>query len=226
MSRMPKNLDSNGRRRRMAVRSPNVSRVDVPHASVRLPPRMAAPARRPQPSSEELFGREPFTPSRAPRYYGTGVPFYQSGPGFTGGYYGYGDEPWEIPTELEREYAYDLYGDRDDPPASPPPPRVSPMQAASAFHSAPGEARKYPPGPKGYQRSDERMREEICDELMQTDHIDSSEVTVEVTGGKVTLDGSVPERWMKHAIEDLAAACPGVQEVDARIRIKAATQSA
>lgn len=103
---------------------------------------------------------------------------------------------------------------------------VWPIQAAPAFRSAPRKAGKYPPGPKGYQRSDERMREEICDELMQTDHIDSSEVTVEVTSGKVTLDGSVPERWMTHAIEDLAAACPGVQEVDAWIRIKAATQSA
>ncbi|MDE2447952.1 MAG: hypothetical protein KGO22_03210, partial [Gammaproteobacteria bacterium] len=56
----------------------------------------AAPAHRPQPSSEELFGREPFTSGREPRYYGTGVPFYQSGPGFTGGYYGYGDERPEI----------------------------------------------------------------------------------------------------------------------------------
>lgn len=226
MSRMPKNLDSNGRRRMVAIRTPDVSRADIPRASARFPVRVAAPARRPRPSSEELFGREPFTSGREPRYYGTGVPFYQSGPGFTGGYYGYGDEPPEIPTELEREYAYDLYGDRNDPPASPPIPRFSPIQAAPAFHSVPRKARKYPPGPKGYQRSDERMREEICDELMQTDHIDSSEVTVEVTSGKVTLDGSVPERWMKHAIEDLAAACPGVQEVDARIRVKAATQSA
>lgn len=31
---------------------------------------------------------------------------------------------------------------------------------------------------------------------------------------------------MKHAIEDLAAACPGVQDVDDRIRIKTAAQSA
>src|SRR6185437_10329258 len=56
------------------------------------------------PPEELLLGREPFTYGRAPRYFGTGVPFYQSGPGFTGGYYGYGDEPPQIPTELEREY--------------------------------------------------------------------------------------------------------------------------
>lgn len=96
---------------------------------------------------------------------------------------------------------------------------------AESLRSVPKKARKYPPGPKGYQRSDERIRQEICDELMQTDHIDSSEVTVQVADAKVTLDGTVPERWMKHAIEDLAAACSGVQDVDDRIRIKAAAQS-
>lgn len=224
MSRMQKNPDSNGRRRVVAIPVPGVAGADAQRASARLPPRVPPPARRPQPSSEELFfGREPFTYGRVPRYYGTGVPGYQSGPGFTGGYYGYGDEAPEVPTELEREYAYDLYGDRADPPASPSVPRLQPV---STLRSASRKARKYPPGPKGYQRSDERMREEICDELMQTDHIDSSEVTVDVTGAKVTLDGSVPERWMKHAIEDLAAACPGVQDVDDRIRIKTAAQEA
>lgn len=61
---------------------------------------------------------------------------------------------------------------------------------------------------------------------MQTVHIDSSEVTVEVAGGNVTLHGSVPERWMKHTIENLAAACPGVREVDDRIRINPPTRGA
>ena len=56
---------------------------------------------------------------------------------------------------------------------------------------------------------------------MQIEHIDSSEVTVEVTAAKVTLDGTVPERWKKHDIEDLADACAGVQDVENRIRIKA-----
>jgi len=34
------------------------------------------------------------------------------------------------------------------------------------------------------------------------------------------LDGTVPERRMKHAIEDLVDACPGVQDIDNRIRVK------
>jgi hypothetical protein len=192
---------------------------------------MAPAERRPQPSGEELFGRRPFTYGREPRYFGTGVPGYQSGPGFTGGYYGYGDESREIPTELEREYAYDLYGDRDDSQARPPAARFpAAIKAMSGVFSRvrhpPKKARKYPLGPKGYQRTDERIREEICDELMQMDHIDSSEMTVEVVAAKVTLEGTVPERWMKHDIEDLADACPGVKEVDNRIRIKSAAHGA
>lgn len=211
MSQSQKSLQSNGRRRTLV-------------------------RRRPESSAEGLFGREPFTSGREPRYYGTGVPFYQSGPGFTGGYYGYGDEAPEIPTELEREYEYDLYADRTDWQASPPPARlpqaINPqaikwMSGGSASaRSGAKNARRYPPGPKSYQRSDERIREEICDELMRKDHIDCSEVTVQVAGAKVTLDGTVPQRWMKHAIEDLAAACPGVQDVDDRIRIEATEQSA
>lgn len=74
-------------------------------------------------------------------------------------------------------------------------------------------------GPKGYQRSDERLCEDISERLMQSDDIDSSEVTVTVASGKVTLEGTVPERHMKHAIEDLADACPGVQDVDNRLRV-------
>ena len=81
-------------------------------------------------------------------------------------------------------------------------------------------ARKYPSGPKGYQRTDERMREDICDELMQADTIDSSDVAIEVASAKVVLHGSVPIRWMKHAIEDLADACPGVQDVEDKIRVR------
>ena len=82
-----------------------------------------------------------------------------------------------------------------------------------------GLERRYPPGPKGYQRSDERLREDISERLMQARHLDSSDVTVEVAGAKVVLEGTVPERRMKHAIEDLTDACPGVQDIENRIRV-------
>jgi hypothetical protein len=76
-------------------------------------------------------------------------------------------------------------------------------------------------GPKGYQRSDERLKEDISERLMSMGHyVDASDVSVEVKDGKVSLEGSVPERRMKHAIEDLVDDCMGVKDIDNRVRVK------
>lgn len=75
-------------------------------------------------------------------------------------------------------------------------------------------------GPKGYQRSDERLREEICERLMNRWDIDSSDVTVNVQEGRVTVEGVVPERRMRHAIEDLVDDCHGVQDIENHIRVQ------
>ncbi len=75
-------------------------------------------------------------------------------------------------------------------------------------------------GPKGYKRSDERIREDLCERLMHSDFIDSSEVTIDVTAGKVVIDGTVPQRGMKHAIEDMAEATSGVTEVENKVRVQ------
>lgn len=75
-------------------------------------------------------------------------------------------------------------------------------------------------GPKGWQRSDERIKEDVCERLYHDEHIDSSEVTVEVMEGKVTLEGKVGDRYMKHLIEDLVDAVPGVKDIDNRVRVE------
>jgi hypothetical protein len=75
-------------------------------------------------------------------------------------------------------------------------------------------------GPKGYQRSDERLKEDISERIMQSGHVDASDVTVNVVGGKVILEGTVPDRYTKHYLEDLADAAPGVQDIENRIRVK------
>ncbi len=90
---------------------------------------------------------------------------------------------------------------------------------ANRPESADPRRRMFKRGPKGYQRPDERLREDISERLMSAMHIDSSEVSVTVTDGKVTLEGTVPDRAMKHAIEDLVDACPGAQDIDNRIRV-------
>ena len=75
-------------------------------------------------------------------------------------------------------------------------------------------------GPKGYRRSDERIQEEISDRLTADGQIDATEITISVRQGEVTLEGTVPERSMKRAAEDLAEEIIGVHEVNNRLRIE------
>jgi len=76
-------------------------------------------------------------------------------------------------------------------------------------------------GPKGYTRSDERIREDVSDRLEQHGEIDATEIEVRVSNGEVTLEGTVEDRWMKRMAEDLVEDCPGVKQVNNRIRIQA-----
>lgn len=72
--------------------------------------------------------------------------------------------------------------------------------------------------PKGYVRSDERVREIVCEYLAHSG-LDVSDVSVSVAQGCVTLEGTAPDRRTKHRIEDSVDACAGVRDVDNRIRI-------
>jgi hypothetical protein len=54
---------------------------------------------------------------------------------------------------------------------------------------------------------------------MSAAYIDASDVSIDVKEGKVTLEGTVPERRMKHRIEDMVDDCMGVQDIDNRIRV-------
>ena len=79
-------------------------------------------------------------------------------------------------------------------------------------------------GPKGYQRSDERLREEISDRLMADDRIDASDIEVDVQSSEVTLTGTVPDRWMKRQAEDMAEQVMGVREVMNQLRVQRETE--
>lgn len=80
-------------------------------------------------------------------------------------------------------------------------------------------------GPKNYTRSDERIREDLNERLTDSDEIDASNITVEVSNGVATLKGSVDERWMKHCAEDLAESCSGVRDVNNQIRVQSQAAS-
>jgi osmotically-inducible protein OsmY len=74
-------------------------------------------------------------------------------------------------------------------------------------------------GPKGYTRTDERIREDVCERLSQNDDVDASEIEVVVKGGEVTLEGSVVTRSMKHEAEDIAESVSGVSDVHNRLKV-------
>jgi hypothetical protein len=74
-------------------------------------------------------------------------------------------------------------------------------------------------GPRNYSRSDERIKEDICDELSSDPQCNAEDIEIEVKDGMVTLSGTVPSRKMKHRAEDIADAARGVNDVDNRIRV-------
>ncbi|MFC3288266.1 BON domain-containing protein, partial [Paracoccus aerius] len=75
-------------------------------------------------------------------------------------------------------------------------------------------------GPRNYSRSDDRIREDVSDRLSDDRHIDASDVEVSVSGGEVTLDGTVDSRAAKRHAEDLAESCSGVKHVQNNLRVK------
>lgn len=74
-------------------------------------------------------------------------------------------------------------------------------------------------GPKGYRRSDERIREEISDQFMDNDELDASEIEVMVVEGVVTLSGTVPDRQSKRLAEDIAENGSGVRDVMNQLKV-------
>lgn len=74
-------------------------------------------------------------------------------------------------------------------------------------------------GPKGYTRTDDRIKEDVCDRLSWNDEVDATDITVRVDRGEVTLEGTVETRHMKRLAADIAEEVPGVQDVHNTIRV-------
>ncbi|WP_262296679.1 BON domain-containing protein [Microvirga sesbaniae] len=75
-------------------------------------------------------------------------------------------------------------------------------------------------GPKGYQRSDARILEDVNDRLTEDPHLDASEIEVRVENREVTLTGTVNSRFEKRHAEDLAESISGVSHVQNNLRIQ------
>lgn len=75
-------------------------------------------------------------------------------------------------------------------------------------------------GPKNWQRSDDRIREEVNERLTDHPEIDATEIDVQVKNGEVTLTGTVDERRAKRLAEDIAEEISGVKEVHNQLRVQ------
>lgn len=77
-------------------------------------------------------------------------------------------------------------------------------------------------GPKGYQRPDERIREDVSDRFTDDEWLDASELTVNVRQGVIILAGFVPDRQQVRRAECIAYAISGVRAVANKLRVAGA----
>jgi len=75
-------------------------------------------------------------------------------------------------------------------------------------------------GPKGYARSDDRIREDVCDRLSDDPWVDASEIDVTVSNREVTLSGTVDSREAKRRAEDCVERVSGVTNVNNNLRVQ------
>lgn len=75
-------------------------------------------------------------------------------------------------------------------------------------------------GPKGYRRSDERIREDVADRLTWNPDIDASDIEVRVENGVVTLTGVVEDRAEKRAVEDAIEDVLGIEDIRNELKVR------
>jgi len=75
-------------------------------------------------------------------------------------------------------------------------------------------------GPKGYQRSDDRIKEDVCEVLFRHNNVDASGIDVSVKEGVVTLSGTIETRSMKREAEMAIENISGVEDIQNTLRIQ------
>lgn len=93
-------------------------------------------------------------------------------------------------------------------------------EKVSAFFGADDQGQYRGRGPKGYRRSDDRIREDVSDRLTDDPWLDASNIEVEVNQCEVILKGAVNSREDKRRAEHLAEAISGVRNVQNHLRVE------
>jgi hypothetical protein len=74
-------------------------------------------------------------------------------------------------------------------------------------------------GPKGYVRTDERIREAVCEILTDDSWLDACDIDVEVKDGEVVLAGTVRDGEQRRLAETVAGRTAGVRHVQNNLRM-------
>jgi len=134
-------------------------------------------------------------------------PLTQVGSTYDSGYFGHGGipkTPWRGEPEI-RERDELVYGSRVEREAG-----RWPEQRFGEFRGR---------GPRGYRRSDERIKEDVCQCLTDDSHVDASNIDVTVNDREVVLSGTVESRYEKRHAEELIERLPGVRDVINSLRV-------
>ncbi|GEM_PF-3525924 len=75
-------------------------------------------------------------------------------------------------------------------------------------------------GPRNYRRSDDLIKEDVCEALYRSTVVDASEIEVKVEDGIVQLVGFVESREQKKLAEEYAENLAGVEDVYNDLRIQ------
>ena len=74
-------------------------------------------------------------------------------------------------------------------------------------------------GPRSYQRTDDRILDDINDRLCDNPYLDASNIELGIKEGDVILMGSVHTREDKRLAEEIAENVTGVKNVENRLRV-------
>ena len=75
-------------------------------------------------------------------------------------------------------------------------------------------------GPKNWDKSDEKIREEVCETLYVNRYVDASDIEVEVRNAVVFLSGWVNSRDEKKEVQDSLEALCGVKEIRNELHLR------
>ena len=165
-------------------------------------------------------GRSEPRPMRPPEGYGDeGSDWHQGSGGYWGqgagggqGIGGSGSWRQEQPGDWGGQISSQGYGHGPSWQGS----RGTGYSAAGSWMAGPHSGR----GPQGYQRSDARIEEDICEHLTHHGMLDATGIQVRVENGEVTLAGTVESRQAKRLAEDILDSISGVRDIHNQLRVQ------